>query len=167
LQYLAPVILDNQGKGTMVFLDDINDTNAEPQVVKLGDYTLEIKYGASTNGAGRGGRGGGFGGFGGFGGGGGSAVTNVSPLRLVINKSPGSYVFVGGPMTVSFKPNDPAKGKVILSSTVETINQDGKWLPGRWINGDETSHNTRTDLDTSGVYMRTFGVYGYSVFQRN
>ena len=154
----------------MVFLKDSTATNGETQDLKLGDYTLGIRYGTNTdNGGGRGGRGGrggGFGGFGGFGGGGGSTVANVSPLRLVINTGPGAYVFVGGPMNVTFKPNDPARGKVVLSSTVETINQNGQWLPGRWINGDETAHNTRGDLEGSGVYMRTFGVYGYSVFQR-
>jgi len=53
-----------------------------------------------------------------------------------------------------------------LSSTVETINQDGKWLPGRWLNGDETAQNTRVDPEQTGLYLRTFGVYGYSVFQR-
>jgi len=168
LQYLAPVILENQGRGTMQFLQDTTDTNAEPQEMKLGDYTLHIKYGVSDRGGGRGrlgGFGGGFGGFGGFGGG--PTVTNVSPLRLVINTGPGAYVFVGGPMTVTFHPNDPSKGKVILSSTVETINQDGHWLPGRWVNGDETAHNTRSNPGDTGIYMRTFGVYGYSVFQRN
>ena len=70
-------------------------------------------------------------------------------------------------MTVTFHPNDPSKGKVILSSTVETINLNGQWLPGRWINGDETAHNTRSNPGDTGIYMRTFGVYGYSVFQRN
>jgi hypothetical protein len=167
LQYLSPAILDNQGKGTMILLNETTDTNAEPQVLKLGEYTLSIKYGVRTdNGGGRGGRGGGFGGFGGFGGGS-STYTNVSPLRLVINTGPGAYVFVGGPMTVTFKPNEPARGKVVLSQTVESINQDGKWLPGRWLNGDETAHNTRSDPAGSGIYLRTFGVYGYSVFQRN
>lgn len=164
LQYLSPVILANQGKGTMVLLNEPKDANSETQELKLGDYTLSIKYGVSTNAfGGRGGRGG-FGGFGGFGGG--STYTNVSPLRMVINTGPGAYVFVGGPMTVTFKPNDSSKGKVILSSTVETINQDGKWLPGRWINGDETAHNTRSNMEEQGVYMRNFGIYGYSVFQR-
>ena len=121
---------------------------------------------------GRGGRGGGrrggggFGGFGGFGGGGSSGYTNVSPVRLVINKSPGAFVFVGGPMTVTFKPTDPSKGTVVLSSTVETLYQDGHWVPGRWLNGDETQHNARTGLENSGLYMGSFGIYGYSVFQR-
>jgi hypothetical protein len=164
LQYLSPVILDNQGKGTMVFLSDTTDTNAPAQELKLGDYTLNIKYGVHAMAErGRGG----FGGFGGFGfGGGGSTPINASPLRLVINTGPGAYVFVGGPMNVTFTPNDPAKGQVVLSSTVETLNQNGQWLPGRWINGDETAHNTRSDPQGSGIYMRNFGVYGYSFFQR-
>ena len=155
----------NQGKDTVVFLNDSTDTNAEPQELKLGDYTLVVKYGAAEdNGGGRGGRGG----FGGFDfGGSASTNTNVSPLRLVINTGPGAYVFVGGPMNVTFKPNDPSRGNVVLSSTVETINQNGQWLPGRWLNGDETAHNTRLNPGDSGIYIRTFGVNGYSVFQRN
>jgi hypothetical protein len=166
LQYLAPAILDNQGKGTMVFLNDTTDTNAPVHEVKLGDYVLNIKYGVSADG-GRGGRGGGFGGFGGFGGGAGSTYTNVSPLRLVINTSPGAYLFVGGPMSVTFKPVHPERGTVVLSSTVETLYRDGRWVPGRWFNGDETQHNNRTGLENSGVTMRSFGIHGYSVFQRN
>ena len=170
LQYLAPAILNNQGKGTIAFLKDTTDTNAEPQELKLGDYTLSIKYGVSADG-GRGGRGGfgggGFPGFMGFGGGGaGSTYTNVSPLRLVINTGPGAYIFVGGPMSVTFKPVNPERGTVVLSSTVETLYRDGRWVPGRWMNGDETQHNARQGLENSGVSMRSFGIYGYSVFQR-
>jgi hypothetical protein len=148
----------------MVLLNEPTDTNAEPQELKLGEYTLSIKYGVRTDNGG--GRGRGFGGFGGFAGSS-STYTNLSPLRLVINTGPGAYVFVGGPMTVTFLPHEPSRGKVVLSKTVESINQDGKWLPGRWLNGDETAHNTRSAPGGSGVYLRTFGVYGYSVFQRN
>jgi hypothetical protein len=67
---------------------------------------------------------------------------------------------------VIFQPNDPALGRVVLSSTIETLNQNGLWVPGRWLNGDETAHNTRSSPGDTGIYMRTFGVYGYSVFQR-
>jgi hypothetical protein len=159
LQYLSPVILANQGRHTMVFLKDNTDTNAESEALKLGDYTLGIKYGINPEqGRGRGRR---FGGAGGE-----SKETNVSPLRLVINTGPGAYVFVGGPMTVTFKPNATSRGKVVLSRTVETIHRDDRWLPGRWLNGDETAHNTRVDPEQAGVYLRTFGIYGYSVFQR-
>ena len=54
LDYLAPVILDNQGKGTIAILEPMNDTNAPPQEVKLGDYTLTIRYGAGFGGRGGG-----------------------------------------------------------------------------------------------------------------
>jgi hypothetical protein len=158
LDYLAPVILDNQGKGTIAFLEPLNDTNAPPQEVKLGGYTLKLSYPDSSSPGGRGGRGGGFGGFGGFGG---PTVTNASPARFVINPSPGAYVFVGGPMNVTFTPNTSGGGSVVLGSFDETAQRDGHWVPGRRLNGDETDHNRRWQN------MRSFGIYRYRVFQRD
>jgi hypothetical protein len=55
---------------------------------------------------------------------------------------------------------------VVLGSTVETMYQDGHWVPGRWMNGDETQHNSRQGLEESPISMGSFGIYGYSVFQR-
>jgi hypothetical protein len=161
LDYLAPVILDNQGKGTIAMLEPMLDTNAPPQELKMGDYTLEIRYGAGGQGGGRGGgrRGGGGGGFGG-GGGGGSGVTNTSPARFVINSGPGEYVLVGGPMNVTFTPNTPERGSVVLGSFDETLYVDGHWVSGRRLNGDETGNNTRWPS------MGSFGIYRFTVFQR-
>jgi hypothetical protein len=192
LDYLAPVILDNQGKGTIVMLEAMDDTNAPPQTVKLGDYTLTIRYGAA--GGGRGGRGGARRGGGGFGGGGGGAaaaatatntpegggrrggggfgggrgggfaeggsVPNSSPARFVINSGPGEYWIVGGPMTVTFTPNSPERGGVVLGSFDETLNVNGRWAAGRRLNGDETSNNKNWPA------MGSFGIYHMSVFQR-
>ena len=66
LDYLAPVILDNQGKGTICSLKPTDDTNTSTQEVTLGDYTLSITSGTAGMG-GFGGPGGGFRGFGGSG----------------------------------------------------------------------------------------------------
>ncbi len=157
LDYLAPAVLDNQGKGTIAVLEPMNDTNAPPQEVRLGDYTLDIRYGAGGGGRGGGRRGGG----GGFGGGdGGGGMTNASPARLVIAEGPGAYVFVGGPMHVNFTPNRPGRGSVILGSFDESMNVDGRWAPGRRLNGDETGNNTRWPG------MGSFGIYRCTVFQR-
>jgi hypothetical protein len=156
LNYLAPLILDNQGKGTIAFLQPTDDTNAAPQELKLGDYTLSV---GPNTGGGFGGRGGGFGGgFRGFGGG--PTVTNVSPARFVINSGPGAYVFVGGPASVTFTPTSPTQGNVVLGSFDESTLVDGRWVPGRRLNGDETDHNRRWQN------MRSFGIYRYTVFQR-
>ena len=151
LDYLAPVILDNQGKGTIVMLQPMTDTNAPPQTLKLGDYTLQIGYGAGVGGGGRGGRGGG---------GEGSGSTNASPARFVINSGPGEYVLVGGPMNVTFMPNMPERGSVVMGSFDETLRVDGRWVAGRRLNGDETRNNTRWPS------MTLFGIYRFTIFQR-
>jgi hypothetical protein len=154
LDYLAPEILANQGRGTIAFLQPTDDTNAPPQELKLGDYAISV--GPLIN-NGFGGRGG-FGGFRGFGVG--PTVTNVSPARFVINSSPGAYVFVGGPATVTFTPNRTNPGNVVLGSFDESTLVDGRWVPGRRLNGDETDHNRRWQN------LRVFGIYRYTVFQR-
>jgi len=154
LDYLAPTILANQGKQTIAFLQPTDDTNAQPQELKLGDYAISV--GPLIN-NGFGGRGG-FGGFRGFGGG--PTLTNVSPARFVINTSSGAYVFVGGPASVTFTPNTPDLGNVVLGSFDESALVDGRWVPGRRLNGDETDHNRRWQD------MRSFGIYRYTVFQR-
>jgi len=160
LDYLGPVILDNQGKGTIAMLQPMDNTNAPPQTLKLGDYTLNIGYGAGVvgGGGGQGGRGGRGGGRGG--GGGRSDFTNASPARFVINSGPGEYVFVGGPMNVTFTPNTPERGSVVMGSFDETLYVDGHWVAGRRLNGDETGNNTRWP----GI--GSFGIYRYALFQR-
>jgi hypothetical protein len=79
---------------------------------------------------------------------------------LVINSGPGDYWFVGGPMNVSFTPNSPERGSVVLGSFDETMNVNGRWVPGRRLNGDETGNNTRWPS------MGAFGIYHCTVFQR-
>ena len=90
----------------------------------------------------------------------GSGFTNASPARFVINSGPGEYVFVGGPMNVTFTPNTPERGGVVMGSFDETLHVDGRWVPGRRLNGDETRNNTRWPS------MASFGIYRYMVFQR-
>jgi hypothetical protein len=156
LDFLAPVILDNQGKGTIVTLQPMNDTNATPQALVLGDYTVNIQYGAG---------GGGGGALGtplmlGLRRDGGGAVANASPARLVINSGPGDYWFVGGPMNVTFTPNFPERGSVVLGTFDETLFVNGRWVAGRRLNGDETRNHMRWPV------MGSFGIYHCSVFQR-
>jgi len=155
LDYLAPVILDNQGKGTIVVLPPANDTNAPSQALVMGDYTVNITYGAGGVVAGP------------FGTplmvgqrGGGGGVANTSPARLVINSGPGDYWFVGGPMNVTFTANSPERGGVVLATFDETLNVNGRWVAGRRLNGDETRNHMRWPV------MGAFGIYHCSVFQR-
>ena len=181
LDYLMPVILENQGKGAMVNFQSTNDLKSAPpaarpagetnaateapspgpaeQTLKMGDYTLTIRFGAGGSVGPAGARGGGRRGGGGARGGGGG-VANASPARFVINSGPGEYWFVGGPMSVTFTPNSPERGSVVLGSFDEALNVNGRWAPGRRLNGDETGNNT------SWPGMGSFGIYHYTLFQR-
>ena len=149
LDFVAPDILNAQGKNMIAFLEG-TDSNSPPQTVKLGDYTLNITYGMPVMG-GRGGRG-----FGPVG----SATPNASPARFVICCGPGEYVFVGGPMSVTFTPNAPNSGATLLASFDEAMCVDGRWVSGRRLNGDETGHNSRWPV------MRSFGIYRYRIYQQ-
>ena len=81
--------------------------------------------------------------------------------KVVICCGPGEYVFVGGPMSVTFTPNAPGSGTVQLASFDESMCVDGRWVSGRRLNGDETGHNSRWPV------MRTFGIYRYRIYQRD
>jgi hypothetical protein len=116
----------------------------------MGDYTLNIRFGVGS----------GTGGAGPGAGVGGGVVANASPARFVINAGPGDYWFVGGPMSVTFTPNSPERGSVVLGSFDEAVNVNGRWVAGRRLNGDETGNNTRWPG------MNSFGIYRYTVFQR-
>jgi hypothetical protein len=64
-------------------------------------------------------------------------------------------------MSVTFTPtNTPAPGRVIMGIFEESIYRDGRWLPGRRLNGDDTANNMRWQN------MPSFGIYHYVVFQR-
>ena len=91
----------------------------------------------------------------------GPAAANISPARFVINSGPGEYVIVGGPMRVTFTPNRPERGNVVMGSFDESLYVDGRWVAGRRLNGDETGNNTRWPS------LASFGIYRYSVFQRH
>ena len=64
-------------------------------------------------------------------------------------------------MSVTFTPNTPGQGKVVLGSFDETMLVNGHWAPGRRLNGDETDHNRRCQN------MRSFGIHRYMVFRRD
>jgi hypothetical protein len=154
LDYVSPDILASQGRGGVAFLEPMADANAPAQEVKLGDYTLNLTFSPPASAGGRGGRG--FGNFGQP-----PAAPNTSPVRLAINPRPGEYVFVAGPMNVTFTPVTQGPGAVCLSSYQEASLVDGRWVAGRWLNGDETDHHRRWP------YMRSFGIYRCQVYQRD
>jgi hypothetical protein len=62
--------------------------------------------------------------------------TDTRPFAIVINTAPDEFLFIGSNGDPVFSL-DSGAGKVIVSSKDEGRYENGKWVPGRRINGDE------------------------------
>jgi hypothetical protein len=118
LSSVSPLILANQGKGTMtaVLLDAANAT----QKFRLGNYLIEAKFPARPF----------------F-----MAPTNALPEHvagLFISTGPDDYVIMGRSLTVYFASATNESESVGLGTVEEGVYRDGRWVPGRRLNGDET-----------------------------
>ena len=117
ISQIAPRILAHQGDGTMTAV--LLDNGGVPQTVRLGNYNLEARFSSRSFGV----------------------VSNTPPERvagLFIATGPDDYVIVGRAMNVYFTAADNTSDQVGLASVDEGIYVDGKWVPGRRLNGDET-----------------------------
>ena len=118
LAQVSPLILENQGKGTMTAL--LVDRDGAPQTVRLGDYQIEARYNTRTFGP---------------------AGPNKGPERvagLFISTGPDEYVVVGRAMNVYFSSAATPSDSVGLAAVEEGAYAEGRWVPGRRLNGDET-----------------------------
>ncbi len=123
---LAPLILENQGKGTMA--GALVGPDDPPQKIPLGNYILEVSYArmrrpptpvpASPAG--------------------GPPQTTERAGALFISVGPDEYIAAGsGPVSVAFSPNAPGAPIAGILSIDEGTFVNGRWVPGRRLNGDE------------------------------
>ena len=108
LSQVAPLILANQGKGTMTAM--LLDNGGASQTVKLGDYNIEARFSTRS-----------------FGG-----VSNVPPERvacLFISTGPDDYVIVGRSMNVYFNAATNASDSVGLATVEEGVYAGANGFP--------------------------------------
>ena len=127
---LSPLILENQGKGTMAGAVVI--AGEPPQKIPLGNYVLSVSYVSSR-----------------------ADPVPVppgtpqpppAPYRipdragaLFVAVGPDEYIAASsGPVTVRFSPNTPGDSVAGIESIEEGTFVDGRWVPGRRLNGDES-----------------------------
>lgn len=111
LQQLAPLILAHQGSGSMVGF--VLDTEHPSMTVELNGYEVTVRQARAFGGAPSHGYG------------------------LVIAVEPDTFVGAGYGFQVSFKPLTPGLAQVGLGTVDEGEYQDGRWIAGRRLNGDE------------------------------
>jgi beta-galactosidase GanA len=130
---MAPLIAQHQGDGTMsaVLLRTPKDP---PQKIVLGDYTLEVGFYSPPK------------------------MFGVPPppdppppaAAILIQTGPEEYFAAGMGVTVRFSPNTPGPPRVGLGTVEEGVFVNGRWVPGRRLNGDDSDEGNFLMLDRSG-----------------
>jgi hypothetical protein len=114
---VAPLVLEHQGTGTMTAVE--LDGAAPSQTVRLGNYNLEARMMPRT--------------FGGP-----PPAASDCVAALFICTAPDDYVVVAQNVNVYFTAATNPSDSVGLATVEEGVYADGKWIPGRRLNGDET-----------------------------
>jgi len=132
LAAMLPVITRFQGTGRM---RGILQTGDEKELITLGDYRLEITWAGKAN------------------------DESVRGRGLVIDLGHGEYLVAGRGFAIRFLPLAGQGGTVDFLSLEEGTFQDGTWVPGRRLNGDDTFDFAVRIVHEKGLCARKAKLY--------
>jgi hypothetical protein len=143
LRQIAPLVLEHQGDDTMigvrppVSFDGVVDDR--PQSFRLGDYTLHVAFKAATQ--------------------------EPAPQRkieahggLIIRLGADEYLVAGKGLIVTFSTEGATAG---IESIHEGTFVDGRWAPGRLLNGDESHQGRHLRIPESMFGIQRVRLYRY------
>jgi len=161
---MMPVLTRRQAEGKV--LPVVQETAEQRnQTVSLGGYQLTFTFGGGGRGqappqpaaATAGGRGT-------------TPAAAAQPLRqpqqnlafgLVINTAPNEFVVVGQGLSLTAVPDTPGPKIAGFGAIDEGRYEKGVWIPGRRINGDESSSGSRASLRGPGIGALKIRLYRY------
>ncbi len=79
--------------------------------------------------------------------------SDKRPFAIVVNTAPDEFLFIGSNGDPSFTI-DSGPGKVIVAAKDEVRYENGKWMPGRRINGDELFGSSLPKLKVGMVKVK-------------
>ena len=143
LRQLTPLVLEHQGDDSMIgvrppvsFDGVVDDT---PQSFKLGDYTLHVAFKGTS--------------------------TEPAPQRkveahggLIIRLGPDEYLVAGKGLIVTFSTDGATAG---IESIWEGTFVDGRWVPGRLLNGDESHQGRHLRIPEGKFGIQRVRLYRY------
>jgi hypothetical protein len=105
-----------------------------PQKIQVGDYTLEVSFYTQPR------------------------MTGVPPPQepllpaaaIFIATGPNEYFAAGSGVKVAFSPNTPGPPLAGLATVEEGAFVNGRWVPGRRLNGDDSDEGNFLMLEKSG-----------------
>jgi beta-galactosidase GanA len=145
LNQIAPLVLANQGKGTMrgfkAPLSVAGVVDETPRVFDLGGYTLNV-----------------------------SMVDPRTPKAtqeiaahggLIIQTGPDEFLVAGRGVVVRFADAAKSGDQVGIEQIIEGEFIDGKWVGGRWLNGDQSGQGRYLRLPPEKFGIQKVKVYRY------
>jgi beta-galactosidase GanA len=142
LHELAPLILQNQGKGTMAGV--LLDSASQEARITLGNYIFIVKHEYAWRYAKR---------------------EDGSPLRvggLIIMLSPDEFIIAGTGLLVTFETLSGKNSVAGIGTDCEGIFVDGKWVPGLSLNGDQTNQGRQVFLPGGEFTIQRVRLYNYN-----
>jgi beta-galactosidase GanA len=143
LRQLAPLVLEHQGDDSMigvrapVSFDGVVDD--APQSFRLGDYTLHVAFkGTSPEPAPQG--------------------KVEAHGGLIIRLGTDEYLVAGQGLIVTFETQDAIAG---IESIWEGTFVDGRWIPGRLLNGDESHQGRHLRIPQGTFAIQRVRLYRY------
>lgn len=84
-----------------------------------------------------------------------------SGYGLIMATGPDEFLGAGKGFRVNFTPATPSKTKAGIASIDEAAFEDGKWVPGRRLNGDENDQGGYWRFDSRKVNIEKVKLYRY------
>ena len=140
LAQLEPLIVANQGRGSIAGLLSEGPEQRQPQRLLLNGYSLNVTYEKATD------------------------ASTPPPLSggLVIASGADEFVIAGTGMTITFEPDSPGPPTVGLLTVEEGKFSNGRWIAGRRLNGDQTHQGRHVRINAGRFEIQKLKLYRYS-----
>jgi hypothetical protein len=131
LAELMPLLVQNQGAGRMIGLLQYKE---DSQQVELAGYHLEVSF---------------------------RREGDRSGYGLVVASGPDEFLAAGSGVGIHFSARTPGPHHTGILSVEEGRFQDGRWIPGRRMNGDEDAGGWRLQLPPGPPSLQRIKLYRY------
>jgi beta-galactosidase GanA len=140
IEQLEPLILGNQGRGLTAGLLSEGPEQRQPIRLAMNGYAMYVNFDRPAT------------------------QADPSPLTggLVIATGPDEFIFAGTGMTITFEPDSPGAPTVGLLSIEEGKFVNGKWVPGRRLNGDQTHQGRHVRINAGRFEIQKVKLYRYN-----
>lgn len=139
LRQLEPTILANQGKNAIAGLLSEGPEQRQAQRLSMNGYALYVSFDRPTD----------------------PAAPQLLSGGLVIAAGPDEFIVAGTAMTIVFEADSTGSPVVGLLSVEEGKFADGRWLPGRRLNGDQTHQGRHVRINAGRFEIQKVKLYRY------